>query len=266
MGGKKMNQQEISSAAAILWRHWQQSTRLNELPAYCRPASRADAYAIQAELAKQSGQSAIGWKIAATSKAGQQHIQVDGPIAGCLLSHRSLAGGARISLAGNNMKVAEAEFAFCMGMSLPKRAAAYSVPEVLEAVASLHPAIEVPDSRYADFTRVGAAQLIADIACGCWFVLGPATSAAWRAIDLAQHSVTAWRKGALAGEGSGANVLGDPRIALAWIANELSTFGDGLRAGDYVMTGTCVTPVPVAAGDSFKADFGAIGALEVGFD
>ena len=260
-----MNQQDIHGAAAILWQHWQQSTRLDELPAHCRPGSRAEGYAIQAEVAKLSGQSIVGWKIAATSAAGQQHIRVDGPIAGCLLSARALEGGARISLAGNHMKVAEAEFAFRMGTHLPKRAESYSVAEVLDAVASLHPAIEVPDSRYNDFTRVGAAQLIADIACACWFVLGPATRVDWRALDLAQHSVAAYRNGALAGQGSGANVLGDPRSALAWIANELSAYGDGLRAGDVVITGTCLTPVPVSAGDSVKADFGEFGVLEVGF-
>ncbi|MGP1676853.1 MAG: 2-keto-4-pentenoate hydratase [Burkholderiales bacterium] len=260
-----MNQQDIHAAAAIVWQHWQQSTRLAELPAQCRPGTRAEAYAIQAEVAKQSGQSVAGWKIAATSKAGQQHIRVDGPLAGCLLSARAVESGASMSLAGNNMKVAEAEFAFRMGRSLPKRADAYSVAEVLAAVASLHPAIEVPDSRYEDFTRVGAAQLIADVACACWFVIGAATRVDWRAVDLAQHSVSAYRNGALAGQGSGANVLGDPRSALAWIANELCTYGDGLRAGDVVITGTCLTPVPVSAGDSVKADFGEFGVLEVGF-
>ena len=260
-----MTQQDIRSAAAILWQHWQQSTRLDELPAQCRPGSRAEGYAIQAEVAKLSGQSIVGWKIAATSAAGEQHIRVAGPLAGCLLSGRALEGGARISLAGNHMKVAEAEFAFSMGSPLPKRPEIYSVAEVLDAVASLHPAIEVPDSRYNDFTRVGAEQLIADTACACWFVLGQATGVDWRVRDLRQHSVTAYRNRTPAAQGSGANVLGDPRSALAWIANELSTYGDGLRAGDVVMTGTCLTPVPVSAGDSVKADFGEFGVLEVGF-
>ena len=260
-----MNQQDIHAAAAILWQHWRQATRLVELPAHCRPGSRAEGYAIQAELAKLSGQSIVGWKIAATSTAGQQHIHVDGPLAGCLLSARAVEADARVSLARNNMKVAEAEFAFRMGQSLPKRALAYSVAEVLAAVASLHPAIEVPDSRYEDFTRVGAAQLIADVACACWFVIGPATRADWRAVDLAQHGVSAYRNGALAGQGSGAQVLGDPRAALAWIANELCTYGEGLRAGDVVITGTCLKPVPVSAGDSVKADFGDFGAIELGF-
>ncbi len=260
-----MNQQDISSAAATLWQHWQQSTRFDELPAHCRPGNRAEAYAIQAEVAKLSGMSIVGWKIAATSTAGQRHIHVDGPLAGCLLSARALEAGASVSLAGNHMKVAEAEFAFRMGRHLPKRAESYSVAEVLDAVASLHPAIEVPDSRYEDFTRVGADQLIADVACACWFALGPATRADWRVIDLAQHSVTACRNGALAAQGSGANVLGDPRSALAWVANELSAYGNGLRAGDVVITGTCLTPVPVSAGDSVKADFGEFGVLEVAF-
>ena len=249
----------------MLWRHWQHATRLDELPPQCRPSSRAEGYAIQAEVAKLSGESIVGWKIAATSKAGQQHIRVDGPLAGCLLLARALQDGARISLAGNNLKVAEAEFAFRMARDLPGRGQRYSVEEVLAAVASLHPAIEVPDSRYNDFARAGAAQLIADVACACWFVIGPAVRADWRARDLVRHSVTAWRNGAPAGQGSGANVLGDPRAALAWIANELSAFGEGLRAGDVVMTGTCLTPVPVSARDSFKADFGEFGALEVRF-
>ena len=260
-----MNQQDIRAAAAMLLQHWRQSTRLAELPPHCRPETRAEGYAIQFELAQLSGQNIVGWKIAATSVAGQQHIQVDGPIAGCLLAARAREGGARIALGGNNMKVAEAEFAFRMGGDLPKREASYSVDEVLAAVATLHPAIEVPDSRYEDFTRVGAPQLIADVACACWFAIGVATAADWRKADLARHGVAAYRNGALAGEGTGAKVLGDPRAALAWIANELCTYGGGLRAGDVVITGTCLTPVPVVAGDSIKMDFGEFGALEVGF-
>lgn len=260
-----MQQQNIRAAAETLWQHWKHSTRLEQLPAHCRPDNRAEGYAIQAEVAKLSGQNIVGWKIAATSIAGQQHIHVDGPLAGCLLAARARESGARIALAGNNMKVAEAEFAFRMGADLPKRGASYGVDEVLAAVASLHPAIEVPDSRYQDFTRVGAAQLIADVACACWFMIGPEVRADWRAADLKHHAVAAWRNGVLAGQGSGANVLGDPRAALAWIANELCTFGGGLRAGEVVITGTCVAPLPVAAGDSVNMDFGAFGALEARF-
>src|SRR5262249_23769266 len=155
----------------------------------------------------------------------------------------------------------EAEFAFRFGRPLPKREAPYAVEEVLEAVESLHPAIEIPDSRYNDYARVGAPQLIADDACACWFALGPATPADWRGPDLAGHAVVVYRNEELAAQGSGANVLGDPRLALAWIANELSRFSDGLRAGDIVTTGTCITPFPIAAGDRLRADFGEFGLV-----
>ncbi len=66
-----------------------------------------------------------------------------------------------------------------------------------------------------------------------------------------------------AANGIGANVLRDPRLALTWLANELRTYGGGLRAGDWVTTGTCITPVAIAPGDSFRADFGALGAVGV---
>jgi 2-keto-4-pentenoate hydratase len=131
------------------------------------------------------------------------------------------------------------------------------------AVGSLHPAIEVPDSRYRDFARVGAPQLIADTACSCWFVLGLPTTSNWRSLDLVTHAVTAHRNGEAAATGSGANVLGDPRVALTWLVNELRTYANGLDAGQFVTTGTCVIPVPIAPGDHIRADFGALGAVEV---
>jgi len=260
-----MKLQDLQIAAAVLWRNWTQSTRIDELPEHCRPNDRAEAYAIQAELATLSGQASIGWKIAATSPAGQAHIGVDGPLAGRLLSQRVLEDGANISLSGNLMQVAEAEFAFRFGKPLPKRDRPYDVEEVLEAVESLHPAIEIPDTRYHDFVRVGGPQLIADNACACWFVLGAAARADWRGQDLMTRKVMAYRNGELTAEGSGASVLGDPRIALTWLVNELSAFGDGLLAGEVVTTGTCITPMRIAPGDQIRIDFGSFGLIEAAF-
>ena len=252
-------------AATLLWRHWTDRTRLDALPPACRPADRRDGYAVQAELARRSGQSTVGWKIAATSVAGQAHIGVDGPLAGRLLRDRVLPPGARVPLDGNTMRVAEVEFAFRMARALPPRDAPYTVEETMAAVASLHPSVEVPDSRYVDFVRVGAPQLIADDACACWLVLGDATGDDWRARDLAAFPVRASVDARTVAEGTGAAALGDPRIALAWIANELRVHGPGLAAGDVVTTGTCVVPVPVAPGDAFVADYGPIGSLALSF-
>ena len=261
-----MNQEAIDEAARILWHSWRHGSRIDSLPASCRPGTRTDAYAIQAEVARVSGQRVAGWKIAATSTAGQKHIGVDGPLAGRLLSGRILGSGDAVPLADNLMQVAEAEFAFRIGMSLPPRATAYTLGQVIDAVESVHPAIEIPDSRYDDFVTAGAAQLIADNACACWFVLGPASQIDWRELDLIAHRVVATRNGSVTEHGRGANALGDPRIALTWIANELCAYDKGLQKDDIVTTGTCIVPMPIASGDLIRADFGKLGGVEARID
>ena len=257
-----MENYAIEEAARTLWSTWQANQHIDALPAKCRPATRIDGYRVQAQVARLSAWKVFGWKIAATSKAGQHHIGVDGPLAGRLLEKRVFPSGATVSLANNIMNVAEAEFAFRMERDLPPRKTPYSLDEVIAAVASMHSAIEIPDSRYRQFVSVGAAQLIADNACASYFVLGPATVADWRQRHLARHPVTAHVNGKLVREGRGENVLGDPRIALTWIANELSLMGDMLRGGETITTGTCIAPAAVAAGDHVVADFGEFGRVE----
>jgi 2-keto-4-pentenoate hydratase len=261
-----MTREQIEAASDVLWDHWRLGRRTAALPEAVRPLTREAGYAIQAQLERRSAFPRFGWKIAATSKAGQAHIAVDGPLGGRLLRERVHESGERIPLGANHMRVAEAEFAFRMARDLGPRAVPYSVEDVLAAVATFHPAIEVPDSRYEDFTVVGAAQLIADNACAHDFVLGRPAPADWRSIDLSTHVV----RGSVAGrhqrEGVGANVLGDPGAALAWLVNELSGLQLTLRAGEVVTTGTCLVPLPIEPGDRVLADFGKLGSVEVSFD
>ena len=262
-----MGPENTQAASDLLWRRWTDGTVIDALPEAMRPASRADGYAIQARLMAHTAKPLFGWKIAATSLAGQKHINVDGPMAGRILAERVMENGATVALGSNRMRVAEAEFAFRMARTLPPRATVYTQEEVLAAIDTLHPAIEVPDSRYADFTRVGAAQLIADNACAHLFMLGPAaTGADWRAMDLAAHPVsgTIARRG-VRHDGKGANVLGGPLIAMTWMANELSRTGVGLSAGEIVTTGTCVVPLPLQEGDEAVADFGEFGRVGLKF-
>jgi 2-keto-4-pentenoate hydratase len=256
-----MDPAAIHEAASLIWHSWRNVTCIATLPASCCPATRAEGYAIQAEIARLSGEPVRGWKIAATSIAGQKHIHVDGPLGGRLLASKVLGDGAAISLKGNIMLVGEAEFAFRMGNALPSRLKPYAIDEVIAAVKSMHPAIEIPDTRFTDCTKVGAAQMIADNACAAWFVLGAATTAPWRDRDLVNHRVTVGRNETPYCEGRGANVLGDPRLALTWIANELRELGDGLQAEDVVTTGTCVVPFAITPGDRIRADFGEFGSV-----
>ena len=254
----------IAEAAAILWDAWRRGARIEQLPARCRPHDRAVGYAIQAEVARVSQQLVAGWKIAATSVAGQRHIGVAGPLAGRLLAGRLVDPGGSVDISGNAMRVAEAEFGFRMSAPLPSRPAPYTVEEVVDAVASLHPAIEGPDSRDEDSAVVGAPQLSADLACASWAAIGPPTAADWRALDLDAHQVAVYLNGRGAGEGCGANV-GGPLRSLTWLANEAAAHAGGLRAGDVIITGTCVPPVAIAPGDQVRMDFGSLGILELGF-
>ena len=250
----------VQTAADLLWECWERGRRLQSVPDDIRPRTREEGYAVQARLEERSAAPLFGWKIAATSTAGQLHINVTGPLAGRLLREKAFESGSALPFGVNHMQVAEAEFAFRMGRDLAPRAQPYSVEEVLAAVATLHPAIEIPDSRFDDFTIVGAAQLIADNACAHLFVLGPAAPEAWRTLDLVEHRVTG-SAGTLTREGKGANVLGDPRVALTWLVNELSGLGVTLRAGEVVTTGTCLVPLPIEPGVEVSADFGVLGRV-----
>jgi 2-keto-4-pentenoate hydratase len=233
------------------------------LPPGLKPATRAEGYAIQAHLEQRSSRPLAGWKIAATSTAGQQHIGVDGPIAGRLLAEFLHEDGASVSIATNRMLVAEPEFAFRFAQSLPPRVEPYSVAAVMAAVADLHLAIELPDSRYDDFAQAGGPSLIAEAACAHDLVVGPAVKADWRALDLSRHPVRCRIAGRYEREGSGANVLGDPRIALTWLVNELSGLGITVNAGELVTTGASVPPLEIEPGDRVEADFGALGTVNV---
>jgi 2-keto-4-pentenoate hydratase len=260
-----LDKTQITAAAKTLNDHWHAGTKLGNLDATHRPRDRAEGYAIQAEIERTSTGKLFGWKIAATSEAGQKHINVDGPMVGRILPETVISDGGTASMAGNEMRVAEPEFAFRMKADLAPRISPYSVQEVLDAVGTLHPAIEIPDSRFFDFVRAGAAQIIADNACAHLFVLGRPATSDWRALDLIEEKpvITMGGKQFI---GHGKNVLGDPRMALTWCANELRQLGLTLRAGEVVTTGTCHPPLPIQSGDLVSADFGSLGKVSVKFE
>ena len=256
-------------AAQVIWSHWQSGQVLSALPEACRPQTAEQGYAVQAQLPGVAGRSVVGWKIAATSTNGQAHINVGGPLAGRLLSGQVFESGASVPSAGNRMRVAEPEFAFVMGQDLPPQSAPYTQDQVMAAVATLHPAIEVPDSRMEPFTAAGQAQLLADNACARHFVLGPAAPDLWRTFDLSTYPVHAHvahdAQTRYTREGTGGNVLGDPRIALTWLANQLSSLGITLQKGQVVTTGTCMVPLEIEPGDTATADYGALGRVSMVF-
>ncbi|WP_232660726.1 2-keto-4-pentenoate hydratase [Pseudonocardia sp. TRM90224] len=249
-----------AAAAESIWTAWRTGERLAELPSEIRPADNIAGMAAQLALQDHAGAS-YGWKLAATTPAGQAHIGVDGPLPGLLFERFRYEPGAVLPSDDMHMRVAEAEFAFLMGADVEPGATA---EDVLAAVETMHLAVEVPDSRFDRFELVGAAQLLADCACAGRFVLGPAVPG-WRELELSTWATALWMNGEQAATGSGGAVLGDPRTALTWLAADLPQYGRTLRAGELVTTGTTTPPLPIGPGDRIRADFGELGevALEI---
>jgi len=258
-----LSKDQRQAASDFLWQHWQQGLRTSGLPEAIRPTTHAEGYAIQSLIESRSAKPIFGWKIAATSQEGQAHIGVDGPLAGRLLAERVVTSGATLPLKTNLMKVAELELGFLLGRDIAPRRKPYTIDEVMNVVDALHVGIEIPDSRFEDFITAGAPQLLADNACADYYVLGPAAPKQWRSLDLSKHKVKGIVVGKYDRDGLGGNVLGDPRIALTWLANELSKIGGGLKAGQVVTTGTCLLPLEVDSGDEVAGDFGQLGRVSV---
>ena len=243
--------------AALLGRE-----RLDSLPDRLRPRDLAEGYAIQAALDDALGPR-VGFKLAATSLAARQSMGLSEPIAGRLFAGLRCDPSTPLVVDRGGMGIAEAEFAFTLRDDLPLRDANYDIEEVAAAVATVHPAIELPDSRFRDHTAVGPAQIAADSALAGRFILGTGLQDGGR-WDLATHPVRILVNGAPAATGSGANVMGGPLGALAWLASRSEPAG--LRRGEIVLTGSSTVPVAIAPGDNLIADFGALGAISACFD
>ncbi|WP_214401562.1 2-keto-4-pentenoate hydratase [Pseudonocardia lacus] len=247
-----------AEVAETVWSAWRSGERMDALPRRIRPTAVAAGWAAQRALVELAGP-AYGWKIAATAAAGQAHIGVSGPLPGPLFERFRHEPGGVIPSGELHMRVVEAEFAFRLGEDVPAGASAEAIAA---AVAALHLAVEVPDSRFVDFATVGGPSLVADAACAGFFVLGPEVPD-WRGADLAARATRIEVNGETAAVGRGDAVLGSPVTALTWLARELSGLGRDLRAGEVVTTGTTTPPPAIGPGDEVRAHFEGYG--EVGF-
>ena len=259
-----MDRQNAMRGGAALWEAWQDGRQIDALPSDCRPGTIDEAYAVQDGLAARAGLAVAGYKIGATNARVQARFGVDAPFSGRLFADFVGESPLHVPPGRVNFHTVEPEFDFVMGRALAPRAAPYSREEVREAVASVHPAIEVPDSRYADWLSMSAADLIADNAIAGLLCLGPAAEGGLTH-DLAAQPVIVRVNGAPASEGAGRNVLGDPWNVLVWLANHLSARNATLEAGHIVTTGSATDIVRCRPGDAVTADFGPLGEVEVRF-
>jgi 2-keto-4-pentenoate hydratase len=218
-------------------------------------------YAVQnlnTQRAIAEGRRVTGRKIGLTSVAVQQQLGVDQPDFGCLFDDMEFSEGIEIPMSRLIQPKAEAEVAIVLDRDLPA-GRQHSFADIIRATAFALPAIEIVDSRIADW-NIKFLDTVADNASSGLYVLGgrpmPLSAVDVRAIPMSMAV-----NGVEVSTGGGAACLGHPLNAARWLANALSSRGVGLFAGDVIMTGALGPMKPIAAGDTIVADFGPLGSV-----
>jgi 2-keto-4-pentenoate hydratase len=240
---------------------------LPALPQQIVPMTVEDGYRIQSEvhqlLAPELGP-LVGYKIGCTSDVMQKYLAIPHPCAGGIHARAVHQSGVVLNAAGYVRVGVECEIAVRLAKDLDPGGALFTSDSVAGSIECYLPAIEIVDDRYVNWETLGAPTLIADDFFAAGIVLGrPVARAA--VADLLEVEGRALINGQEAGRGAGADVLGHPHNALAWLANHLASQGTALRAGEIVMTGSLVKTVWLQAGDEATMEFSGLGKVQVTF-
>jgi len=220
--------------------------------------SPSDAYAIQGvNLARHQelGARIVGRKVGLTSDAIQRWLGVDRPDFGGLLDTMELADGGVLRLDSLLQPRAEGEIAFVLADDL--MGPGVTVADVLSATAFVLPAIEIIDSRIADW-KITFADTVADNASSGRFVLGT-TPVAIDELALGLAGMALRKRGRVVSTGAGAACLGHPVHAVAWLANTLGALDTPLCAGEIVLSGALGPATPLDRGDWLELDIARLG-------
>ncbi|MDP3196976.1 2-oxo-hept-4-ene-1,7-dioate hydratase [Tabrizicola sp.] len=261
-----MTPEQIHAAAADLYQA-ERTGRQCGLLSLRHPGMTLDeAYAVQAALValkRAAGARVIGWKIGLTSRAMQQALNIDTPDSGVLLDDMLFPDGATIPPGRFIQPRIEAEIAFVM--KAPLRGAGVTRDEVLAATDYVAPSLEILDTRIQRVDPAsGKARIITDTisdnAANAGIVLGQQRHAV-DAFDLRWVGAIVARDGVVEETGLGAGVLNDPVTGILWLVHRLARYGQGISAGEVLLSGSFIRPVEATPGSRFHADFGAFGSV-----
>jgi 2-keto-4-pentenoate hydratase len=223
-----------------------------------------EAYAIQAALVQRKlagGLVKRGYKIGATNAGAMANFGLSQPVYALLFDAGYVVSGASIEHAALIHPRLECEICFRMGADL--RGPGVTPEQAQAAAEAVCAAFEIVDSRTAGWAAKQV-EMIGDNVFAARYVLSESWLPA-AGLDLAAVEAIVLKNGGEAARAAGANVLGGPAIALAWLANRLAEHGQYLAAGDLVMAGSLTPLVPIAAGDQFSATLSGLGEVTVAF-
>lgn len=228
------------------------------------PAAIDDAYRVNAKVVERLGWKPLGWKIAATTEAVRQKLRTDGPIYGRTFKRFRCDSPARLKHAELLDPLVECEFFVTLGRDLPVRDHPWSEAEVKASVGTVHAGIEVAECRFPSGALPPLPAILADGSASGRYVFGGAIEN-WQA-GLAAIEVRLEVDGREVRRGIGADVVGDPLRPLHWLAEQRRLFGDGLRAGETISTGSMTGMLAIRAGQRVLARFGSAAQVEILFE
>ena len=253
-------QQELARLLAGLRRDGRQQSGLDDRLV---PPDKPTAYRIAAMVAEELRLPVLGWKIAAMKEEMQKALRTDSPIYGRVYFTKATP----VSVVHSRLAspIPEIEYQARLGNDLPPREKAYTVEEVTDAVESLHPGLELAECRFVhDAMFPPLPAILADGAGSGTIIYGPPITD-WRRRDIAGQEVTLSSHGKIRRKGTAAAALDHPMVPLAWLANELSRTGVGMKAGQMISTGTLTGMLAPKPGETFIADFGPFGSVSLAF-
>jgi len=257
----------ILAAAQAIATARRNHTPLQSLPPEIAPGDEAEGYLIQRavhDLLLPSEGGLVGYKIGCTSKVMQEYLGIPHPCSGGVFARGVHDSGASLRHEDFVRVGVECEIAVRLKRDLSPSEFPFTTEWVTEAVEAYYPAIEIVDDRYVQWQTLGAPTLIADDFFAAACVLGAplARSAVPDLLEIVGHAIV---NDAEVACGSGADVLGHPHHALAWLANHLAGEGRGLHAGQIVLTGSLVKTIWLNPGDRVTMELDGLGTAEAEF-
>ncbi|MEL0133838.1 MAG: 2-oxo-hepta-3-ene-1,7-dioic acid hydratase [Rhodobiaceae bacterium] len=266
-----MDEDQVAAAGEALFAAERDRSQTRLISAAHPGMDMDDAYAVQAAFVRRklaAGGVVRGWKIGLTSKAMQYALNIDIPDSGILFADMFFDHGGTVPAGRFIEPRIEAEIAFIMKTDLA--GGEVTPADVIAATDHVAPALEILDTRiYRADPDTGAQRsvldTISDNAANAGIVLGDSTHAIDET-DLRWVGAIVARNDEVEETGLGAGVLNDPVLSMAWLVHRLARYGDGLRAGDVVLSGSFIRPIEARHGDSFFADYGPFGTVRVKFE
>ena len=247
---------QLTEAANLLLDARRTMEPMVDLPADLQPQTMDEAYFVQDTMAEAYGEVG-GWKIGAPTPEAT-------PMFAPMPKIWIRKSGAVLGPGSHRYRGLEAEIAFLLGDDLPVRATPYTREEVIAAIASCHPVIEELEGGLVDPGAAAKLSMIGDLQMHGGLIYGPAY-ADWKNIDFTRELVTLAIDGVVRVERTGSNTSGDFLRLLPWLANEGSTRTGGLRAGQWITTGSWTGNIQAASGTSVDVRFATAGRVELQF-